>query len=153
MKSYKPEELEYTLGRMLSKDGKSLNITDCSGFVTYIIGTLHFVTALNKTEYTMQDIGKGIGSVYSRFLIDHKLIGEKFRLIDSEYDFTLAYLNENSMDLREKMIEHVLNLKNSYAVSKRVYDLTAIFAFFEAPELKLEYYVEGRNVLKDWQVA
>lgn len=28
--------------------------------------------------------------------------------------------------------------------------LTAIFAFFEAPKLKLEYYVEGDNLLRDW---
>lgn len=150
MVSYNPKNLGYTLSHMLSKDGKSLNITDCSGFVTYILSTLHFVKALDKSEYSIQDIGKGIASVYSRFLIDHKVIGEKFRLIDSEYDLTLSYLNENSMDLREKMLEHILNLRSCYAISKRDKDLTAIFAFFEAPELKLEYYVEGDNVLRDW---
>lgn len=130
MVSYNPKDLEYTLSHMLLKDGKSLNITDCSGFVTYILSTLHFVKALDKSEYSIQDIGKGIASVYSRFLIDHKVIGEKFRLIDSEYNLTLSYLNENSMDLREKMLEHILNLRSSYAISKRDKDFDCNICIF-----------------------
>lgn len=127
----------------------SLVLDKCTGFVIYILGTLHFARK-DSGEYGYQDIGHGVGTVFSRVNVDYKVIGQKFHELGDGMDYAIDWFNTGSMELRDKMIAKIESKRSNYYVEKMYYDLAAVWIFFEKPNIKLIYTVDGSNVFKDW---
>lgn len=132
------------------KDKNILNLNKCSGFTLYILSILYFAKK-NHTgdkEFDYSDIGRGVSGTYARIQdCDYKVISQKLKLVDEDFDKALDYLNKKDMKLKNSMIDYIENLKSNYHKDKEPYDIGAITLFFMIDNIKLNYMnIEGVNI-------
>lgn len=125
---------------------KGISLSQCSGFVTYILVTLHYIEKENNEDINYSAIGGGIAQAFLHLSIDYKVVGQKFKLVDEYFDKTLDYINKDSKELASAMINYIASLKSSYYTNKYPYDMAAIYLFFErGRKQKLVCHINGEN--------
>lgn len=145
-------DIKRAIDEIFDKKKNILNLNKCSGFCLYILSVL-YLAKLNHAkdkEYDYSDIGRGISSTYIKIQdCDYKVISQKLKIVDEDFEKALDYLNNNDMSIKDAMIDYIESLKSNYHKGKEPYDIGAITLFFMIDNVKLQYEnIEGVDVFK-----
>lgn len=153
MSKFKSEDIKRVIDEIYDKKKNVVSLNKCSGFSLYILSILYIAKQIkkdNNEEYSYADIGKGISGTYIRVQdCDYKVISQKLKIVDEDFDKAINYLNNRDMTLRDDMISYIEGLKSNYHKEKELYDIGAITLFFMIDTIKLSYInIEGVDIFK-----
>lgn len=153
MSKFKNEDIKRVIDEIYDKKKNVVLLNKCSGFSLYILSILYIAKQIkkdNNEEYSYTDIGKGISGTYIRVQdCDYKVISQKLKIVDEDFDKAINYLNNRDMTLRDDMISYIEGLKSNYHKEKELYDIGAITLFFMIDTIKLSYInIEGVDIFK-----
>lgn len=153
MSKFKSEDIKRVIDEIYDKKKNVVSLNKCSGFSLYILSILYIAKQIkkdNNEEYSYTDIGKGISGTYIRVQdCDYKVISQKLKIVDEDFDKAINYLNNRDMTLRDDMISYIEGLKSNYHKEKELYDIGAITLFFMIDNIKLSYInIEGVDIFK-----
>lgn len=147
------EDIKRAIDEIYDKKRNTVHLNKCSAFSLYILSILYLAKLNHKNkeeEYDYSDIGKGISGTYIKIQdCDYKVISQKLKMVDEDFDKALDYLNNKDMTLKNDMIDHIESLKSNYHKGKEPYDVGAITLFFMIDDIKLSYInIEGEDIFK-----
>lgn len=153
MSKFKNEDIKRVIDEIYDKKKNVVSLNKCSGFSLYILSILYIAKQIkkdNNEKYSYTDIGKGISGTYIRVQdCDYKVISQKLKIVDEDFDKAINYLNNRDMTLRDDMISYIEGLKSNYHKEKELYDIGAITLFFMIDNIKLSYInIEGVDIFK-----
>lgn len=146
------KDIREAIDLIYDKKKNKVSLNKCSGFTLYILSILYLAKLGHEDgkEYGYSDIGKGISGTYIKIQdCDYKVISQKLKIVDEDFDKAIAYLNNKDMALKDSMIDYIESLKSNYHKGKEPYDIGAITLFFMIDDIKLQYLnIEGEDVFK-----